>query len=470
MVDAKEIIEHLYEPNLYFNEGKFIAQMLAGNIAFQFFDEITGEGINRGFLVTKDNKEIYRYNGGYYEADGEDFIRSIAQVVLKEKATEHYLSEVVSWVTTNSFLHIDRAEFNPDIDIINVENGLYNIKTGEFGEHDQGYRFISQIPVKYDPDADCPLIKKFIGEIVYEQDFAVLQEWFGYCLLRGYPFHVACMLIGDGKNGKSTLLRLLTRFLGGDNVSTKELANLIFNRFSIAKLYGKLANISPDISDKALTSTGLFKAITGGDRVDAEEKFKGSFEFTNHAKLIFSCNKLPKSDDETYAFFRRWILISFPNTFDGDKCDHDILNKITTEQELSGLLNWSLQGLKRLLANGKFSYGKTVEDVQTQYKTLSDPIYAFCAEHLTSKEGERLPKADVYEKYVTWAKKKMLPITATNMFTVELAKHMPGMRTGTSGGERNRKPAYVNITWAVKTEETVEKNDHEGGLEKWFSP
>ncbi len=399
-----------------------------------------------------------------------DFIRGIAQVVLKEKATEHFLNEVVSWVTTNSFLTLTELNSTQTSTSSTSRTGLYNIRTGEFTEHNQGYRFISQIPVKYEPEADCPLIKKFIGDIVYEQDFAVLQEWFGYCLLRGYPFHVACMLIGDGKNGKSTLLRLLTRFLGENNVSTKELANLIFNRFAIAKLYGKLANISPDISDKALTSTGLFKAITGGDRIDAEEKFKGSFEFTNHAKLTFSCNKLPKSDDESYAFFRRWILISFPNTFDGDKCDPNILEKITTDEELSGLFNWSLSGLKRLLANGKFSYGKTVEDVQTQYKTLSDPIYAFCAETFNKQRWERLPKADVYEKYVKWAKQKMLPVTATNMFTVELAKHMPGMRTGTSGGKGNQKPAYVNIELGLKKPRKQRKDDGEGDLEKWLSP
>ena len=68
-------------------------------------------------------------------------------------------------------------------------------------------------------------------------------------------------------------------------------------------------------------------------------KFKNYFNYVNYAKLIFSCNKLPEAKDDTSAFFRRWILINFPYTFEGVNCDKKILEKLTTEKELSIYVN-----------------------------------------------------------------------------------------------------------------------------------
>lgn len=454
---------------LYIENNQFRAPRLASDIIFDFYDNNTNDGINRGFLVTKDNKEIFWYDGTHYTPNGEEIIKDIVQRVMKDNCKDHYKNEVLSWVKDNSFLHIDRILLDREKHLINLENCIFNIKTNTIEEHDPVYFFTNKIPVNYDEKADCPTIKKFLNEIIYEDDIQVIQEWFGYCLYRDYPIHTACMLLGDGKNGKSTLLKLLTCFLGEENVANKELQNLIYNRFAISKLYRKMANIAPDIPDTGLKNTGLFKAITGGDRIDAEEKFKGSFEFTNYAKLIFSANKLPKSDDETYAFYRRWILISFPNTFEGDKCDPNIIDKLTTDQELSGLFNWAIKGLQRLIAKGKFSYGKTVDEIETQYKTLSDPIYAYCDEFLKCQIGEYIAKANLYQHYVEWAKKKRLPITANNMLTVQLTKHLPEMRTGECGQRGNQKPAYRNITWKNKDENQAKENGTRG-LENYVSP
>src|SRR5208283_2759033 len=92
-----------------------------------------------------------------------------------------------------------------------------------------------------------------------------------------------------------------------------------------------------------------FKMLTGGDSIGTEKKFKDEYSFVNYAKLIFSANKPPKvTDEDSYAFWRRWILIEFPNQFGDDKKDPEILNKLTAEAELSGLLNWALEGLARL--------------------------------------------------------------------------------------------------------------------------
>jgi len=295
-----------------------------------------------------------------------------------------------------------------------------------------------------------PINKKVFSEVVYKHDISVLQEFIGYCLYKKYHIHKATMFLGGGKNGKSTAINLLIALLGKENVANKELQEIIYNRFATSSLYGKLLNASADISSKALSKTGKFKELTGGDYVEAEAKFKDSFNFTNYAKFLFSANALPKASDDSYAFYRRWILISFPNTFDGKTCDPNLLEKLTTEEELSGFLNWAVDGLQRLLANGEFSYGKTVEDVMELYKTLSDPVYAYCTEFLKNQIGGHILKENLYKHYVKWCKEKQLPIIPKNILTGNLAKHLSDIKMGRIGGKGNQKPAYLDIGWKIE--------------------
>jgi len=99
--------------------------------------------------------------------------------------------------------------------------------------------------------------------------------------------------------------------------------------------------------------------LVGNDLIGAEVKFGKHFTFENHVKLVFSANKIPETEDDTDAFFRRWIIIVFPNQFTDDKnaehkADHSIIDKLTTPEELSGLLNKSLKSLHNLLETNRF--------------------------------------------------------------------------------------------------------------------
>ena len=104
-------------------------------------------------------------------------------------------------------------------------------------------------------------------------------------------------------------------FAGKENCSNKPLQDLVYGRFAVAELHGKLLNIFNDLSNIALKQTGKFKGVCSGDRVKGEKKFKNPFYFTNRAKLIFSTNTLPKTEYVSDAFFRRWTIIPFLNKF-----------------------------------------------------------------------------------------------------------------------------------------------------------
>jgi len=399
------------------------------------------------FKTTKDNQQIYRYNGGYYTPDGEQIINNKVEEFLGEDCREHYKKEVVGWIRDKEPA-VKRSIFDVAPHLINLRNGIYNIKTKKLIQHSSKYFFINEIPVKYKKKSDCPKIKQFLSEVNYEEDIPVVQEFMGYCLYRKYIIHKACMLVGGGRNGKSTLIYLLEHFLGSDNVESKELVTLLNYRFSMSDLYGKLLNAMAEISNQAINYSGIFKHLTGGDLVSGEVKHKGSIRFHNFAKFMFSCNELPKTEDKTYAYYFRWIILFFPNTFEKKTCDPNILEKLTTEEELSGLFNFAAEGLDRLLKQKDFSYSRSVDEVAEIYETMSDPVYAFCKEFVTNGVmGRHILKDDFYQEYVIWCKNRKIAITPKNMLSRELPKHLHDIRDGRIGSAGNQKRAYMNIDW-----------------------
>ena len=416
--------EDPHDIRLYTEDGKLNAPLLAQSIIYDDFE------INNGFLVTKDNMEIWRYNGGYYEPDGEEVIRSIVQEKLGEECTTHIKNEVISWVKDQSDLWVERDLFDENIHLINLQNGIYNIENDEFIEHNPSYFLSTQIPVNYDPDAKINQIEQFLQDILYIEDIPIIQELTGYFLYRDYPIQKAFMLEGDGSNGKSTLINLFTAFLGKKNISTISLQDLIYQRFARASLYRKLANLYSDLPDKAVKDTGVFKMLTGGDMIYADRKFKEPFYFRNYAKLVFSTNKIPEAEDNTDAYFRRWIIISFPNKFEGNNCDKNILKKLTTEEELNGFFNWAIEGLKRLLKNKEFSYSKSTELIRDEYERKSSPIAAFVKDCIEEDPEGVETKEDVYNAYKEYCKEEHMPIKTNNVFSRDLKMYVKNISEG----------------------------------------
>jgi len=199
--------------------------------------------------------------------------------------------------------------------------------------------------------------------------------------------------------------------------------------FAVAGLYGKLANIAPDISADELKRTGTLKALTGGDRIRGEKKYQDEFHFYNYAKLSFSANQAPLSPDQSRAFFRRCMLIGFPNKFEGDECDPTILKKITTEDELSGFLNWAMEGLRRLVNNGRFTKSPTTEELQLEYEALSDPVTAFITSCVEVDPEAFETKDAVYNAYFQFCRGRGCSPVMSNILTKKLKPQIPTLKS-----------------------------------------
>jgi putative DNA primase/helicase len=191
------------------------------------------------------------------------------------------------------------------------------------------------------------------------------------------------------------------------NISAASLQTLVENRFATADLYGKLANISGDIPDMALSNTGIFKGLTGDDRIRAEKKGQDPFDYWNRAKLIFSANQLPPTKDKSIGYMRRWILIDFLREMVQNP-NPRLAAELLAEK--SGILNWMLAGAKRVNEKG-FTYTSDPEEMAKRYIERSEPVTLFleecCKEDFDGFESVKALHA-VYNAWVRRNHKKKM--------------------------------------------------------------
>ena len=366
------------------------------------------------FKTVSDTERLYRFDHGVYLDDGETALKTLIETEFGDVTSNRLVADVIGKVKRRTY--VDRDLFN-NRSILNVKNGLLNLETLQLSPHTSDFLSTAQIDVLYNQDATAPKIQKFLTEVAQAGDIALIEELIGWLLWPDYNVHKAVMFLGPGRNGKGTLLRLITAFLGTKSISNVTLQDLVADRFAKADLYGKLANIGGDLPSKDLSDTAAFRNLSGGDDNRAQEKYRPAFSFRNKAKLLFSANVLPRSPDDTYAFYSRWILIEFIKIFDLQKgtADPDLDAKLQAPEELSGLLNMALAGLARLKANGwRFSYDKTVEDVEIMYKRNANPVIAFLMDECEEDPNNYVEKGVFLSRFREYSQKhNMRPITIT---------------------------------------------------------
>jgi putative DNA primase/helicase len=409
------------------------------------------------FITFRDNKDCFYYDEqeGIYKC-ADPFIEERVLDYLDEDANINMINEIANKIKIRRY--IDRDLVETDKKYICLENGVFNIDTNEFIDHTPDLIFFSKIPVKYDPIATCPEIDAFFNSLFFDNGgiIKIVEELFGYCLLRSYPLHKAIMLYGSGGTGKTTFMSLLRKFLGESNTCSVSLQDIVYNRFAAHQLHGKLANIFDDLSDIKLRFVGPFQMATGQSKIRADRKHRSAIEFYNHSKLIFSCNTLPDvQTDDPFAFFRRWIIINFKNNLirDGNAVP-DKISELIAPEELSGLLNKALAGLKRLLDNQEFTYSEDVEDVKNYWMREANNVERFVQEMciVDAQPDSKVDKDDLFADYVDFCNDNDCVPKAKNIFGNELKRLLGSkIRTGRASTDA-RKRIWVGIRLNIEGE------------------
>ncbi|MBW2674712.1 MAG: bifunctional DNA primase/polymerase [Deltaproteobacteria bacterium] len=407
------------------------------------------------FICPRDTEELYIYIDGYYHLGGETYIRAWIRRQFEKAgkvAPQPLISNLIDEMKARHY--IEREQFNPH-GYLCLRNGILDLETLQIRPHTPQLYFTYQLPVEYEPNADCPRFKQFLREIFDEQEKRrLVQEMFGYCLQRGNPHHKAFMLVGSGSNGKTTLLETLRALLGAKNTTSFSLQDLNSENCIRAELEGKLANICSDNPSKALYDTEPFKRLTGGDAISARRLYQRPFSFYFEGKAIFAANKLPRTSDDTPAFWRRWIIIKFEKSFLGRE-DKQLLQKLTSE--LSGILNFALEGLKRLRERGDFEIKETLADAAEFWRKQSDSLYWFVSERVRERTGAVVSKADFYAEYVRFCEERDTKTLSKTEVGHKLPQYCPLARSERKWLAGRTQACWVNIELVEEQEEQSEQ-------------
>ena len=378
--------------------------------------------LSKNYIYTTkdDNKsEMWIYRNGIYIPQGKSEVKEIMRKVLKQWYNQYYYNQVINKIEADTFIDADKFFKSSYPSEIPVENGILNIFTRELNNFSPDKIFFNKLPVTYDKEAICSSIDCFLNDVLSNQeDKLVFYELGGFALMKEYRYEKACMFLGNGRNGKGKALELLKRLVGIDNCSSIPLSALTPDSFNLSELFGKLLNLAGDIGNKDLQDTSMFKSLTGRDLVTTKRKFLSGLNFENYAKFIFACNDLPTVYDTSRGFWDRWELLEFPYTFvtqeEYDKSedkknlkikDENIISKIVTPQEMSGLLNQALDGLDRLQKNHKFSVTRGTKEIKDLWVRKSNSAVAFAVELVDTSVEDYITKKEFRKRYSDFCKK-----------------------------------------------------------------
>ena len=405
---------------LVLTEKKDGTKKFAGIKEKLFADDLTGI---YHFKTLRDTEEVLYYEGGYYHYEGEAIIGAECERIFGRYTKTRNVAEILNHIRRATY--IKRNKLNTNKSFLPLQNGLFDLTTHSLNPFDPNVLITYKLPVEYNPDADCPSIKKFIEEILNPEDIPIIQEYFGYALLPAFPAHKSLWLYGIGRNGKSQIISLLSKMLGDENTVSVPIEEFDgWHRFSTARLFGKLLNVTSEPGVEKPLKSGLFKKVIGGDRISAEIKGKQrTIDFVNFSKFVVLGNIFPQVTDPSLAFWDRLIVVEFPNTF-VDNFVPEIAEKLIKEDGgLSGFFNWCLDGLKRLEENGfKFTTTKNTEEMKIEFEKLSNPVMAFIKEECVINADKIIPKGELYNAYKDYCGDGNYKITGKAEFSKQIGE------------------------------------------------
>ncbi|MCA0151354.1 phage/plasmid primase, P4 family [Rossellomorea vietnamensis] len=353
---------------------------------------------------TKDGRIFLYHKKGLFEEMSEIELGKVIRSLMHEGLWNSWNSKSEGEVVKALLRESDTVdEMNSMRNHINLKNGMLSLETFELLPHHPSYLSTVQLPINHNSNATAPSFMKFLKGISLndEELIRVHQEIMGYLLSAETKAEKAFFFYGGGSNGKSVLTSIITKLVGKENMSSIPLSEFS-QQFGLEGLINKSVNIAAEneMGGKSL-KTENFKAIVSGDIITINIKYRSSISYKPHCKLVFVVNSLPDSMDVTNGFFRKLTIVPFRRKFEKEEQNVNLLQELLIE--LPGILNWAIEGLRRLRSkNYQFSDCKVISEYQRTYQTEQNPVKEFFLEHIALKGGVRTKQSEFHEKYLQW--------------------------------------------------------------------
>lgn len=393
-------------------------------------EEILSVAKSNNWGICRDNGFIYLYNGSYWSLIADSEMQWFLGCAAEKMSIDKFDAKFYSFKEQlfRQFLstsNLPKPKTFAGVVYINLMNGTFEISpTLQKIREPRSEDFLKhQLPFEFNKDATSPLFQKFLDKVLPEKEKQlIIAEFFGYIFIKNcvVKLEKALILYGNGANGKSVIFEIIYALLGrNQNVSNYSLCSLTDDKgYHRANLANKLLNYAPEISGNLEAS--IFKQLVSGEPVEARLPYGDPFILTDYAKLVFNCNELPIVTEHTHAFFRRFTIIHFDVTIKEEEQDKELAKKII-DNELSGVFNWILDGLDRLLKNKKLTYSESVENQLNIYKMQSDTVQLFLEEERYVKSpDEYLSLKDIFMQYKCYCSENLYKPCSLRKFSERL--------------------------------------------------
>lgn len=378
----------------------------------------------RHYKTVTDSEICWAFENGRYEILYDLSIKKYAEDNFEPKPKEtlrrEFLNKVKMYghIKPNWFTESTRGKMN-------FKNGVLDVRSRTLVPHSHEYGFMSQLPCEYDPNATAPRWEKFINEVTLGRQELIdtLQEYLGYVFSsQGCKYQRLLCLLGEGSNGKSTLVNVIKALAGSEGSSNLSIKNLQDSQ-NRAILEGKIINISDENDRDSFRNTELIMTLVVGGNYQIKRLFAQPYEVQNNTNFIMLCNKVPHSSNTTHGFFRRFLFIPFDAVFSHERGNIDIDIEAKLIAELPGIFNWIMKGFDRLEKQGQFTESKLSKAVLEQYREDIDPIYSWYNERIVMNEsGEPIPKQEVYNDFVQYCQDNGIKFTYSSKTVFKFIK------------------------------------------------
>jgi len=439
-----------------------------------------------------DKIKLYDSQLNYFKDVGVELVQEFLTSELNINNTRTNAIEILHLLKTKTYVDDDAQRKSAPLNLIPFKNGVLDLKTMQLLKHDPKYLFDYQHPIEYKPEAKCPNIDAFFKQLVPEEAVDLLYDIFGLILYRENFLEKFFVFTGGGSNGKSRVLIVIQKFIGDGNHSNISLRQMTEDRFAVAKTHKKNVNIGSDIGGQPIRDTSMLKAACSTDQISGQFKFGDIFDFTPTATQLFAANDPPVFVDDSDGMYRRAELILFPNQFGNDKdiaedptykkADPNIVENVTTHEEMSGLLNKAVEHLKKIFTTSQLSVTRSTSELRKNYVKYSNSIKAFLEEmceecNYVPAEYEKIKEnkitrtiliepasgyifvADLYDGYKLFCEREKLQVKTLDFFGKRIVKDSGwelDKQKDLVGETTTKKRSVRGLTWSeTKTNENV---------------
>lgn len=349
---------------------------------------------------------FYRYTGKAWESVTADTVKHQITVAMAAQRMQDAKISACYRMVSNLAPVMDGQLSQVPKHLILFDNGVLDLVTGQLGPHDPSIFSTNLLPYSFNTAASCPLWEAFLADIFDgdKERADLLQEWTGYLLTRDYTHQKVMFLLGGPRCGKGTIGRVLAALVGAQNFSGGSLSSLASHSYidgisekPVVFIGDAEKKVAPHITSQVVER---LKTISGNDEVSWHRMYHGGLSRTLPTRFTMASNSVPTLFDDSGALASRLLLLTFDKSYLGRE-DLTLGDRLLSEIE--GIATWSLDGLRRLNLQGKFTEPAASASEYQLIAEAYSPVRRFVEECCEISADCRLTSRQLYETYRAWA-------------------------------------------------------------------